>query len=74
MLETGVPMEFEEPRADGGAWLTLKFPLFDVDGDIYAVGGISTDISLRRREELLARRAKDEAERANGPRASSSRA
>ena len=58
-------MEFEEPRADGGAWLTLKFPLFDVDGDIYAVGGISTDISLRRREELLARRAKDEAERAN---------
>jgi PAS domain S-box-containing protein len=65
VLQTGVPMEFEEPRADGGAWLTLKFPLFDVDGDIYAVGGISTDISLRRREELLARRAKDEAERAN---------
>jgi PAS domain S-box-containing protein len=65
VLGTGVPMEFEEPRADGGAWLTLKFPLFDVDGDIYAVGGISTDISLRRREELLARRAKDEAERAN---------
>jgi PAS domain S-box-containing protein len=65
VLQTGVPMEFEEPRADGGAWLTLKFPLFDVDGDIYAVGGISTDISHRRREELLARRAKDEAERAN---------
>jgi signal transduction histidine kinase/CheY-like chemotaxis protein len=58
-------MEFEEPRSDGGAWLSLKFPLFDEDGRLYAVGGISTDISNRSRAEAAVRQAKDEAERAN---------
>jgi PAS domain S-box-containing protein len=65
VLESGVAMEFEEPRSDGGAWLSLKFPLFDEDGRLYAVGGISTDISNRSRAEAAVRQAKDEAERAN---------
>jgi PAS domain S-box-containing protein len=65
VLDTGRAMEFEEPQANGGAWLTLKFPLFGVDGELYGVGGISTDISGRSREVALVRRAKDEAERAN---------
>jgi PAS domain S-box-containing protein len=65
VLETGVPMEFEEPQTDGGAWLSLKFPLFDVDGRIYAVAGISTDITGRSRAAATARQAKEEAERAN---------
>jgi PAS domain S-box-containing protein len=63
------PMEFEEPIAtvDGrfGMWLSLKFPLFDEDGDVYGVGGISTDISGRNRAEAAIREARDEAERAN---------
>jgi len=65
VFETGVPMEFEEPRGDGGSWLSLKFPLFDMDGNIYAVGGISHDITSRSRAAALIRQAKDEAERAN---------
>ena len=65
VLETGRAMEFEEPQEGGGAWLTLKFPLFDTDGRLYGLGGISTDISGRSREVALVRRAKDEAERAN---------
>jgi PAS domain S-box-containing protein len=65
VLEAGIAMEFEEPRSDGGAWLSLKFPLFDEDGRLYAVGGISTDISNRSRAEAAVRAAKEEAERAN---------
>lgn len=62
-------MEFEEPipGIDGGwgMWLSLKFPIFDPDGTLYGVGGISTDISERNRAEALVREARDEAERAN---------
>ena len=65
VLETGRAMEFEEPQEGGGAFLTLKFPLFDTDGRLYGLGGISTDISGRSREVALVRRAKDAAERAN---------
>jgi PAS domain S-box-containing protein len=65
VLQRGVPMEFEEPRYDGGRWLSLKFPLFDVEGNIYAVGGISTDISDRSRAEATILQAKEQAERAN---------
>lgn len=65
VFESGTPMQFEEPREGGGMWLSLKFPLFDVDGRIYAVGGISTDITDRSRAEALIRQAKDEAEKAN---------
>ncbi|NMI00992.1 PAS domain-containing sensor histidine kinase [Pseudonocardia acidicola] len=67
--ESGRPMEFEEPipKAHGGwgMWLSLKFPIFDADGSLYGVGGISTDISERNRAEVAVREARDEAERAN---------
>ena len=63
VVDSGVSMEFEEPRAGGGMWLSLKFPLFGGDGEIYAVGGISTDITGRSQAEATARRAKEAAER-----------
>jgi PAS domain S-box-containing protein len=68
VLAARQPMEFEEPiPAEGGwgMWLSLKFPLFDADGTLYGVGGISTDISDRNRAEAAIREARDEAERAN---------
>jgi PAS domain S-box-containing protein len=63
------PLELEEPipTEDGrfGMWLSLKFPLFDETGELYGVGGISTDISERNRAQAAIREARDEAERAN---------
>lgn len=46
-------------------WLSIKFPLLDAHGVPYAVGGISTDITDRKRAEAAARAARLEAERAN---------
>ena len=47
-------IEFEEtiPLPDGEhTFITAKFPLFDSEGNIVAVGGICTDISARKRAE-----------------------
>ena len=47
-------MEFEEVslQEDGQhTSIVQKFPLFDADGEIYAVGGVVTDITERKREE-----------------------
>jgi PAS domain S-box-containing protein len=43
----------EEIRESDGLhiYLTQKFPLFDSEGKIYAVGGISTDITERKKSE-----------------------
>lgn len=70
VLSSGRAMEFEErirsaPHTDVGMWLSLKFPLVDELGEVYAVGGSSTDISDRNRNESLIRAARDEAQRAN---------
>jgi PAS domain S-box-containing protein len=70
VLETGEQIEIEEtvPHADGThIYLSAKFPLRDATGSVYAVCGISTDVTefkrvrqeLDRREELVrANRAK----------------
>ena len=51
VLETGIPMEFEEQAVleDGmHTFISHKFPLTDVNGNIYAMCGISTDITERK--------------------------
>jgi PAS domain S-box-containing protein len=48
--DTGVPMEFDEEICDDSGvrnYLTIKFPILDEDGAIYAIGGISTEITAR---------------------------
>ena len=62
VLKAGVPMEFEETalQKDGQHMsIVHKFPVFDADGEIYAIGGIVTDITDRKKEES-ARRLSDE--------------
>lgn len=74
VLATGDSVEVEEPFSPVGGvtdpdddhrWLSLKFPLLDADGQVYAVGAITTDITDRKRAESQATRARHEAERAN---------
>jgi len=53
-IETRSAVELEETilQPDGfHTYLAIKFPLFDSDGKVYATGGISTDISDRKRAE-----------------------
>ena len=54
VLSTGSPYEFEEEvdSADGKRnYLCSKFPMFDSDGKVYAIGCVSTDITERKRAE-----------------------
>ncbi len=54
VMEAGTALEFEEhSQIDGRSitWLTTKFPLRDPQGKTYAVAGISTNISERKRIE-----------------------
>jgi PAS domain S-box-containing protein len=54
VLERNAPMEFEEtaPLADGlHTYISIKFPLHDANGMAYAVCGISTDITERKRAD-----------------------
>src|SRR6516165_6178824 len=47
-------LEFEElaPQGDGlHTYISAKFPLYDGAGAVYAVAGISTDITARKRTE-----------------------
>ncbi|MGE5609259.1 MAG: PAS domain-containing protein [Bacillota bacterium] len=67
VLASHVPLQFEETVSIAGTtqtYLTVKFPLFDAGGRAYAVCGMSTDITERKRAvELNA--AKQAAEAAN---------
>ena len=50
VCNTATSLEYEEsvPQDDGiHHYISIKFPLFDPDGNIYAVGGVSTDITER---------------------------
>ena len=56
VMKYGVSMEFEEtaPHHDGNhTSIVVKFPLRDENGNIFAVGGIATDITERTRASAL---------------------
>jgi PAS domain S-box-containing protein len=58
VIESGAPVEFEEVamHEDGPhTAIVHKFPLKDWNGNVYAIGGIATDITVRKQteEELL---------------------
>jgi diguanylate cyclase (GGDEF)-like protein/PAS domain S-box-containing protein len=59
VFESKIPMQFDEMAThDDGihSYLSVKFPLFDSAGTVYAVCGISTDITERKHiEETKAR-------------------
>jgi len=63
VIETESVMEFEEtaPHEDGPhTYISIRFPLHDAAGRIYAVGGVSTDITTRKLAEDALQRAHDE--------------
>ncbi len=62
VADQGKVIEAEEtaPLEDGPhTYISIKFPLRDQTGRIYAVGGISTDISERKRSELALRESEE---------------
>lgn len=64
VLEAGVAIEWEEvaPQDDGlHTFLSIKFPLLDSEGVAYALCGISTDITERKRMEADVSLARDAA-------------
>ena len=64
-IARGIPLQVEEqaPGEDGlHTYVTVKFPLHDGAGHAYAICGISTDITARKRAEEEVRRLNDELE------------
>ena len=58
VIEAGVPMEFEEValHEDGEhTSIVQKFPLLNAEGEIYAIGGVVTDITERKQGEYARR-------------------
>ncbi|HWQ20188.1 MAG TPA: PAS domain S-box protein [Methanotrichaceae archaeon] len=69
VIAAGTPMTFEEAGTFKGdrvtTFLTVKFPIRHENGEIYAVGGISTDITDRKQSEKALCGTKEELEVAN---------
>ena len=64
VFEAGRVLEFEEYshlKDRSITWLTKKFPLRDAQGRIYAIAGISADITERKRAEEALREAEETA-------------
>ena len=56
VIQSGEPLEVEEsvPHDDGiHTYISVKFPLRKVSGEIYAICGIATDITERKQAEQL---------------------
>jgi PAS domain S-box-containing protein len=54
VLSTHQVVEYELSVTQAGqpvTYLTILFPIFGIDGDIYAIGGITTDITRRKQTE-----------------------
>lgn len=67
VLEGGVPQHFEEEivvRGEKRTYLSVKFPLKDIDGKPYALCGISADITRRKRTEQALFEKSEQLERA----------
>ena len=68
VLESGQPLEFEEQLEVNGkleTYISIRFPLRDSDGYIYAVCGLDTNITERKNFEIELQKAKIEADSAN---------
>jgi PAS domain S-box-containing protein len=65
-LMSGVVVEREEsirqPDGRDRVYMSYKFPIRDVRGNIFAVGGVSSDITQSKTAELAAREAREVAE------------
>ncbi|MGZ3899751.1 MAG: PAS domain S-box protein, partial [Bacteroidia bacterium] len=59
IFKTGKEIKFEEvlPHDDGKlhTYITVKFPIKDQEGRIYAIGGISTDITENKSTDVIIR-------------------
>jgi PAS domain S-box-containing protein len=58
VLQSGLPVKLEDVALyeDGPhTRMVQKFPLFNAEGEIYAIGGVVTDITDRKREESALR-------------------
>ena len=68
VLESGQPLEFEEQWEVKGkteTYISIRFPLRDSDGYIYAVCGLDTNITERKNFEIKMQEAKIQADSAN---------
>ncbi len=68
ILAAKMPLEFEEtvPQDDGiHTYISIKFPLWDAEGQAYGVCGISTDITERQRAAAALKQAQSALRRTN---------